>query len=112
MKFIDSVHALVGASLSDPLQQKYKNLSDVFGFFLNALLGIGMGIAFISLILAVIKYVNSSGDPKEASGAQKSLLFTFIGMGIMIFIVMLKTAGENLLGVSWRGSTGITNFIR
>lgn len=104
---------LINVSVRNPLEQTgLNNLSDVFGFAANILLGVGWSATFIVLGLALIKYINSQGDPKETSSAQQAMLYAIIGAVIMGGITSLRVIGEGFLGIRWKGIENITNFIQ
>jgi hypothetical protein len=104
---------LINVSVRNPLEKTgLNNLSDVFGFAANILLGVGWSATFIVLGLAVIKYINSQGDPKETHSAQQAMLYAIVGAVIMSAITLLRVIGEGLLGIRWHGISGITNFIQ
>ncbi len=104
---------LITVTVKNPLERLgLNNLSDVFGFAANVLLGVGWAVTFIVLGLALIKYINSQGDPKETHGAQQAMLYALIGAVIMGAITSLRIIGEGLLGIRWRGIENITNFIQ
>jgi len=80
------------------------NYSDLIAFVqggLNLVISISALIAVISLVKAGIEYILSAGDETKIEKAQKSLIYTLIGL-IMVFIapLIIKFVLERVIVVS------------
>lgn len=88
-------------------------LSNVFGFLLNILLGVGWALVFVCAALAIVKYIMSQGDPKETGAATRWALYMAIGALIMVMITVLRGFAFQFTGAenSWQVND-VTNFMR
>jgi type IV secretory pathway VirB2 component (pilin) len=63
----------------------FSNLEELLYFLINYAISISVVLAVISLILAGFKYIFSIGDSKKIEDANRSLLFSLIGL-VIVFI--------------------------
>ncbi len=72
--------------------------------FINDLVSLLLGIGFLAAIYAVVrsglKYMNAGGDPERKSQARESLMMSFVGIGLILFVVFLPGFLDNMLGSS------------
>jgi len=70
--------------------------------FLNDLLGILLAVGFLAAIYAVVrsglKYMNAGGDPERKSQARESLMMSFVGIGLVLFVTFLPEFLDSILG--------------
>jgi len=66
---------------------------DQLGGFIRNMLGLLFGAGFVAAIYAIIrssiKYMNAGGNPMKKSEARDSLMMSFIGMGLLLFVTFL-----------------------
>jgi hypothetical protein len=72
------------------------------GGFISQLLGILLAVGFIGAVYAMVrsglKFMNSGGDPEKKSSARESLMMSFFGAGLVIFVTFLPSFLNSLLG--------------
>ena len=72
--------------------------------FINDLVSLLLGVGFLAAIYAVVrsglKYMNAGGDPERKSQARESLVMSFVGIGLILFVVFLPGFLDNMLGSS------------
>ncbi len=100
----------LGTSVSNPLgDTEFDTLSDVFGFIINLVLGVGYALVFVMLALGFVQYVLSKGEKQAVDSAQKWLTYAVIGGVGLFFITVAKSIIENLTGGNIQQNS-ITNF--
>lgn len=71
------------------------------GGFISNLLGLLLAVGFIGAVYAVVrsglKYMNAGGDPEKKSKARESLMMSFIGAGLVLFVTFLPEFLNSLL---------------
>ena len=111
MNLLEKVYAApIDPNVTDPLNNGITSIADVFGVATNILLGIGWALVFVSVSLALIKYITSKGDPKEAHTAHAWLLYCGIGAFIMFAFTTIRVIIPKMLGGSWTGVNDVTDF--
>lgn len=72
------------------------------GSFISQLLGILLAVGLIGAIYAMVrsglKYMNAGGDPEKKSQARESLMMSFVGGGLILFVTFLPSFLNSLLG--------------
>jgi len=81
-----------------PIDLKFTNLSDVFGFLVNVVLGVGIAVTIIFLILGGIQYITAKGDQKAAGAARDALTNAVIGFIVVIGAFTIRTILLNVIG--------------
>ena len=81
-----------------PIDLKFTNLSDVFGFLVNVVLGVGIAVTIIFLILGGIQYITAKGDQKAAGAARDALTNAVIGFIVVIGALTIRTILLNVIG--------------
>jgi hypothetical protein len=66
---------------------------------LDILLRVGGFVAVISIIIAGVQYITSSGNPENASNARKRLTNSLIGLGI----VLIASGAVDFIGNTFGG---------
>ncbi|MFC1622292.1 hypothetical protein ACFL13_02860 [Patescibacteria group bacterium] len=97
-------------TVKNPLSNNFNSLSDIFGWVVNLLLGVGYALVFVMLALGFIQYVMSRGEKTAVDQAQKWLTYAVIGGVGLFFITVIKSILENLTGGDIN-QNGITDFI-
>ncbi|HLB51504.1 hypothetical protein A3F07_01205 [candidate division WWE3 bacterium RIFCSPHIGHO2_12_FULL_38_15] len=111
MNLLEKVYAAgVDPNIEDPLGGNINSISKVFGVATNILLGVGWALVFVAATLAIIKYINSKGDPKETNTAHTWLLYCGIGAFIMFAFTTIRLIIPRMLGATWTGVPGVTDF--
>ena len=90
---------LIPNSISNTLGDK-TSVSAILGLILNIMLGVSFSISLISIAYAGILYVNSSGDPKNASKAWQGFLWGALTGMVTLGIFVIKNAIVALFGVT------------
>lgn len=71
------------------------------GSFISQLLGILLAVGFIAAVYAMVrsglKYMNAGGDPEKKSQARESLMMSFFGAGLILFVTFLPSFLNSLL---------------
>ncbi|HLB51505.1 hypothetical protein A3F07_01210 [candidate division WWE3 bacterium RIFCSPHIGHO2_12_FULL_38_15] len=98
---------LIPESISDTLKNQ-TSIGDILGLILNIMMGVSFSISLLSIAYAGILYVNSSGDPKNASRAWQGFLWGAITGMVTLGIFVIKNALVALLGVT---NPNITNAV-
>ena len=101
--FISSMLSSSVYAVGEP-PAKLGDLETVFGNAITWVAIIGGFLAFIAVIIGGFKYIVARGDPKAVAGAQSTLTWAFIGLGLIIVAWLILVLIEGLTGVS------VTNF--
>ena len=94
---IEKVYAQVGTSVESTLSTDFQNFGDLFGFFINVILGVGWALVFIMLALGFVQYVMSRGEKTAVDSAQKWLTYAVIGGVGLFFVSFLRGAIQRLI---------------
>jgi hypothetical protein len=84
---LKTVLAQVATNITDPLGNRITNLSQIFAFILNLILGAGFSLVLIFLAMGFLQYVMSQGDKAGIEKAQKWVTYAVIG-GLGLFLVI------------------------
>ena len=76
----------------------FNDLSDVFAFLVNVVLGVGIAVTIIFLILGGIQYITAKGDQKAAGAARDALTNAVIGFIVVIGAFTIRTILLNVIG--------------
>jgi len=76
----------------------FVDLSQVFGFLVNVVLGVGIAVTIIFLILGGIQYITAKGDQKAAGAARDALTNAVIGFIVVIGAFTIRTILLNVIG--------------
>ena len=87
-----------GAGVEDI--NSFAKLSDILIFAFNVAFGVGFAVTLLNLGLAFIMYTMSAGDPKAIKKAQNAVIWSGIGMGIIVGSWMFKKIVLNTMGVT------------
>jgi len=90
------VYAAVSSALVNPVAG-YTTLSQLFGFVINLIIGIGWALVFVMLALGFVQYVMSKGEKTAVDSAQKWLTYAVIGGVGLFFISFLRSVIPTLL---------------
>jgi len=83
---MNTVLAQVATTISDPMNNSITNLSSLFAFALNLILGVGFALVLIMLAMGFVQYIMSQGDKAGVEKAQKWVTYAVVG-GIGLFLV-------------------------
>jgi hypothetical protein len=103
MHLVNQVLAQAATTISDPLNNRISNLSQLFAFVLNIILGVGFALVLIMLALGFVQYIMSQGDKAGVEKAQKWVTYAVVG-GIGLFLVfvlrtvIIQVTGGNNIG--------------
>lgn len=101
----------VGTNIEDPLNGQVTNLSNVYAFIFNLILGIGWAFVFIMTAVNISRYIMSKGEPKEVATTQTAFYYlAAAGFGLLL-ISTSKTIIMKLLGITSINTGPETNFI-
>ncbi len=75
----------------------FTDLSQVFGFLVNVVLGVGIAVTIIFLILGGIQYITAKGDQKAAGAARDALTNAVIGFIVVIGAFTIRTILLNVI---------------
>lgn len=107
--FLTEVYAAVdNTKLLDPVSGNFTDLSQVFNFVTNLIIGIGWGLVFVMLALGFIQYVMSRGEKTAVDSAQKWLTYAVIGGAGLFFIGFIRGLIPDLIGGSTIDVEGVT----
>lgn len=84
---------------------KFKQLQDLIGRAISAIIALGGIILFVMLLVGGIKYITSGGDPKAAEGAKHTITFAVGGLVLVLLSYLILV----IIG-KVTGATNITNF--
>lgn len=91
-----------------PTVVQYGTLGTLLGAMINIAMGIGFGMAIVSLAWAFYQYTISQGDPKATQQAWGTFVWGCISLGVAFGLVIFKTVLVKLLGV---GDSNMTNAL-
>lgn len=75
-------------------------LTNVISFIINSLMFVGIVAALIFLIIGGIKWITSNGDKEKLNSARKTIIFSIIGLVVIIFSFFIIQAINQILGVT------------
>ncbi len=101
----------VGANVEDPLNGQIGDLSNVYAFIFNLILGLGWAFVFIMTAVNISRYIMSKGEPKEVATVQTAFYYlAAAGFGLFL-VTSSKTIIMSLLGITSIDTGPETNFI-
>lgn len=77
-----------------------QNISSLVAFFLFIVTGIGIAVVFVNLGLAFFGYISSSGEPKKLEKSNNHLIYTLIGLLIVLFSWTIRGAILRIIGMN------------
>ena len=89
----------------------FGDLSQVFGFLVNVVLGVGIAVTIIFLILGGIQYITAKGDQKAAGDARDALTNAVIGFIVVIGAFTIRTILVNVIGGVTNDELNVTNIV-
>jgi len=89
----------------------FGDLSQVFGFLVNVVLGVGIAVTIIFLILGGIQYITAKGDQKAAGAARDALTNAVIGFIVVIGAFTIRTILVNVIGGVTNDELNVTNIV-
>lgn len=73
---------------------------ELTGFILKWAIGIGGGIAFVMILIAIFQIMTSGGVPERLKAGQELLVSAISGLILLIFSVfILELVGVNILNI-------------
>ncbi len=84
-------------TIENPL--KYNTFKDLVNALINFIFVIGIAVAPIMALIAGFNLLTSGGDPKKIDTAKKILLYTVLGLAIILMAKGLIGVLNNILGV-------------
>ena len=87
-----------GFGLENPL--RYSNLGDLIDAIVNFLFQISLIIAPLFIIIAGFYFVTAAGDPQKIETAKRIILYTLIGLLVIITSKGIIALVKKILGVS------------
>ena len=96
--------------ISDPLGGRFSSLSNVIGFALNVLLGIGWALVFYNLALGFTGIALAGNKPDDAKKNQQKVMYAIVGGVMLFFISFLKSYLPTLIGGGGFSVNTITDF--
>jgi hypothetical protein len=80
---------------------KYNNFEDIINALINFIFWIGVvGLAPLMLIIAGFIFVTAGGSPDRVSTAKRIIIYTLIGVAILLFAKGLILVVKSILGVT------------
>lgn len=113
-KFVDLfVKSASAATEKTALKLKlpFNDLSDVFGFLVNVVLGVGIAVTIIFLIIGGIQYITARGDQKAAAAARQSLTNAVIGFIVVIGAFTIRVILLNVIGGVNESNLNVGNIV-
>ena len=98
LSFFLTNNIAVAVEITNPLA--YDTFEKIVGAISRFLFNIGLALAPVMLIIAGFMYVTSAGDPKRVETAKKLVLYTLIGLAIILLASGLIKVLESILGVT------------
>lgn len=83
--------------IENPL--KYDTFEDLINAFINFIFWVGIAIAPIMILIAGFNFLTAGGDPKKVDTAKKIILYTVIGLAIVLLAKGLIGIIKQILGV-------------
>ncbi len=84
-------------AVANPLS-RFGSLSEIFGFAVNLLIGVGWSLTLVMLALGFIKYVTSRGDKIATESAQKTITMAVVGGVGLLMVMAIRAIISNILG--------------
>jgi len=88
---------VVGIDLPNPL--KYNEFKDLVDAFINFIFWVGISLAPVMVLIAAFNFMTAGGDPYKVDIAKKILLYTAIGLAVVLMAKGLIGVLKNILGV-------------
>jgi magnesium-transporting ATPase (P-type) len=84
-------------TIENPL--KYDTFDKLIDAFINFIFWVGMALAPIMVLIAGFNLMTAAGDPKKVDTAKKILLYTAVGLAIILMAKGLIGILNQVLGV-------------
>ena len=81
---------------------------DIFFNGINWIIGISVVVCLAFVVIGAVGYITSAGDPQKLQKAKNTLMYAFIGLGIVALSAIIKEFVYNLI-VNSKDSTGLIN---
>lgn len=82
--------------ITNPL--KYNEIKDIIPAITGLLQGIAIPLGTIMIIISGIQYMTSAGNEEKAGKAKKTMLYTVIGVAIVIAVNFIVGLLQEILG--------------
>jgi amino acid transporter len=82
--------------IDNPL--KYDNISDIIKAITDLLKVLAIGVGTIMIIISGLQYITSAGSEEKAGKAKKTILYTIIGVAIVIAVDFIVGFVGEILG--------------
>ncbi|MEK7503467.1 MAG: pilin [Patescibacteria group bacterium] len=77
---------------------RYGNLEGLIDAIISFLITVGIPIATIMFVIAGIVFVTSAGDPRKAKTAKDIMIYTSVGLAVILLASGLSKVLQSLLG--------------
>jgi hypothetical protein len=81
-------------------QSGFNNIGDLVSAVISLLFSLGGVVATIGIIISGYKYISSLGDPEATAQAKNALLYSVIGLVVILTAVAVVRTLMNQLGVT------------
>jgi len=79
---------------------RFKTIYDLLEFVVNLMLSVSAIVAVIFLVIGGIRYVTSAGNKEGVAGAKNTVLYSIIGLIIIIIAWAIVRMVSSLFGVT------------
>ena len=94
-----STNSNTNSSLTLPNPLKTKSLTELLDGIASFLLTISVVIAGIMVIIAAFQILTSAGNEEKVASGKKTILYTVIGLSIMLLFRVIIALIQKLVGV-------------
>lgn len=78
----------------------YNTFQELIGALINILFVVALAIVPLMIVWAGMLFITGNGDPNKLSKAKNIMLYTVIGLGIILLSRAIVWAVKNVLGVT------------
>lgn len=90
----------INAPENVPSVESPESLAGIISWIIIVLTSIGVIASLIFLILGAIKWITSGGDKDKLENARRTIIFSIIGLVVVLLSVMIMNFIGNILGIN------------
>lgn len=96
--FLGSLAFAIDSSIFSPAA--FSNLGQLITIIIGALISLTGAASAIFIVISGIKFVTSSGDPKQIAAARATLTYAMIGLAVAILAFVILQVVQYFIGSS------------
>lgn len=97
LSFSAFTNQVTAVEITNPL--KYDTFTQLINAIIDFLFVVSLALSSLMIVLAGYYFVTASGDPKKIEAGKKIILYTLIGLGIIMFAKAISSILKLVIGL-------------